>query len=128
MQERPQIPRFGVPRRIRFNTAIFVVVAGIPLAIVYMGVLGNILSQFEMELDGNNGVLVFGALGLGPASAYYFKRWLRARRVSPLLGCGMLVLWVVALVVGALVGGWLAVAGLGILSALALWRWVPNRC
>jgi hypothetical protein len=118
-----RVPRFGVPRRIRLGTGVYVVVVGVPLAIVYVYAAAAV-----EDAIGVSGDLVeagfFVALGAGPATAYYLRRWLARRQLGMLAGCGLPLAgscWLLLAVPAALTGAWLFVASLLLLLAAFLW-------
>jgi hypothetical protein len=126
MDQRPRIPRFGVPEKISSRDVGFVVVAGIGLTIVLVAILSFAVRDFD---SGNpvHLLLVLGVFGLGPALAYYLARWLRASRISLPVGCGALVLWAVILAASALLGGWLGVGICAVFTGLVMWRIQGSR-
>lgn len=111
--ERPRIPRFGIPDRIEPREAAFVFVAGVPLALVLIGILSALVTDLDTPTGGPlMGALFIGTLGLGPATAFYLHRRLVASHTPIVIGCAGLVAWTLALVAAGLSGGWLGVAAI----------------
>jgi hypothetical protein len=115
-----RLPTFGVPRRISAKDAVFVAVAGIGLTLVLVGLMVTIITDFDRD-NVLHQLAVLGVLGLGPASAYYLARWLRANRIALPIGCGALTLWVVLLALVGMWYGWLGVCVLVAATGAVMW-------
>jgi hypothetical protein len=131
VDDRPQLPQFGVPDRIAGSEIPFVVTAGVGLSIVLMVAAGVLLQDLGTEeMDPDNSVhrwIVLSTLAGGPAAAYYLGRRLQSVGVSRAYGCAGLTIWTVALFLMSAIGGWLG-AGLA-LTLATVWfaRFRPRR-
>jgi hypothetical protein len=119
MSQRPRIPTFGVPEKIGFQDALFVVLAGIGLTLLFVGLFATVVKKFDGG-DGLHQLAVLFLLGLGPATAYFLSRWLRASRIPLPIGCGGLVVWVVLLSFVGLPFGWVGVALLAVQTGIVM--------
>jgi hypothetical protein len=119
------LPTLGVPEKIPRRDVPFIVVAGLPLTLVFLGVFGAAMNDLGVPPSEDNPLYAIGlvtAFGLGPAIAYYLQRRLRASRVSLAQGCRGLAAWTILLATGAAVLGWLGVGLIGVLGGGAILR------
>lgn len=116
------IPTFGVPKRIPLRDVPFVVAAGLPLLLIFWGILGAVVEDLGIAMSADNPLVVAGlvvATGLGPAIAYHFVARLRRNGVSLGVGCGSLVAWTILLGTGAMAAGYVG-AALGAIAGVLI--------
>jgi hypothetical protein len=130
MDDRPQLPFFGVPDRIERSDVPFVITAGVGISMVLGTAAWALLGSLGADPDAGDPMhefILISTLAGGPAAAYYLGRRLRSVGVSRVYGCAFLVAWTVALIIMGAFGGWLG-AGLATAAAIVLFaRLRPRR-